>query len=300
MKEKVATNTIQEDLKMADILVTGANGFIGSHLVKSLKENILKCDIMSEKNIISPKEALRQIYKSKVSKVYHLGAISATTETNIELISSTNISFSSALLEACLVKDIPFVYASSASVYGLGESGFSEKTMGNPINYYAISKMSFDMLAMQKIIDNPGSKIIGLRYFNVYGRNEDHKSEMASPVHKFLKQSTEGNIKIFNGSEDFKRDFIHVNDVVDITNKSINFPSGIYNVGTGKEQSFLEVAKIISKITGADIKQIRFPEHLIGKYQNFTCSDNSKIDKFYNKERISLEDGIAEVANGKI
>lgn len=285
---------------MADILVTGANGFIGSHLVKSLKENVLKCDIGNEKNIISPKESLRQIYKSKVSKVYHLGAISATTETNIELISNTNISFSSALLEACLLKDIPFVYASSASVYGIGESGFSEQVMGNPMNYYAISKMSFDMLAMQKIVDNPDSKIIGLRYFNVYGSNEDHKKEMSSPVHKFLQQSRKGSIKIFKGSEHFKRDFIHVKDVVDITRKSIAFPSGIYNVGTGKERSFLEVAKIISKITGASIEEIEFPDHLIGKYQDFTCSDNVKIDKFYNKERVSLEKGIEEVANGKI
>ena len=105
-----------------------------------------------------------------------------------------------------------------------------------------------------------------------------------------------GKIKVFEGSDQFKRDFIHVDDVVSITRDAKQFPSGIYNVGTGVPRSFLEVAEIISSLTGAEIQEIEFPSHLVGKYQSFTCSDNTKINNLgYTLKRISLEDGIKKI-----
>ena len=279
-------------------LITGADGFIGSNLAEKCGKKIL-CDISD--NCILPHEAISRLRtKDDVECVYHLGAISSTTETNISAITESNVKFSSDLLEICIEKSIPFVYASSASVYGLGEFGFSEEARGNPLNYYAISKTAFDMFACQKIKDNPHSKIVGLRYFNVYGHNEDHKKGMASPVHKFLEQSKSGRIKVFEGSEGFLRDFIHVSDVVSITKNAKGFPSGIYNVGTGVARSFLDVAEIISSITGADIEEIPFPDHLVGKYQDFTCSDNKKISMYYEDDRVTLDEGIRRVYDRRL
>lgn len=275
-------------------IVTGAVGFIGKHLSKLL-EMPVRCDTEPEYAVWAPDEI--DIHFQHASAIYHLGAISSTTETDINKIAENNIKFSCYLLENAIKNNIPFVYASSASVYGLGNNGFSEEAISSPVNYYAISKTCFDMFVMQKIKDNPSAKIVGLRYFNVYGSGEDHKNDMASPVHKFLNQSKLDNeIKIFKGSENFLRDFVHVDDVVAITKNSVDFPSGIYNVGTGKARSFLEVAEIISKLTGAKITTIPFPDHLVGKYQDYTCSNNSKIDKTsYSTDRISLEDGIKKV-----
>jgi ADP-L-glycero-D-manno-heptose 6-epimerase len=149
--------------------------------------------------------------------------------------------------------------------------------------------------------DHPHARIYGLRYFNVYGRGEEQKGAMASPVHKFLKQAfLENEIQIFEGSENFSRDFIHVNDVVAITNAAANFTqSGIYNVGTGTSRSFLEVAQIIGSLTKTPVREIPFPSHLRGKYQAFTKSENIKINSTgYPLKRVSLEDGILEVFNG--
>jgi ADP-L-glycero-D-manno-heptose 6-epimerase len=201
------------------------------------------------------------------------------------------------LLEECIKRNVPFVYASSASVYGLGTNGFQEDIPLTPLNYYAISKASFDNFVSLKILDNPNAKIVGLRYFNVYGTGEDHKLDMSSPIHKFIKQSKEeSEIRVFQGSENYKRDFIHVSDVVNITKNAPEFPSGIYNVGTGTPRSFLDVAQIVSNLSGAAIKEIPFPKHLEGKYQEFTCSHNKKVNTTgFPKKRKSLEDGINQV-----
>jgi len=276
-------------------LITGAAGFIGSNLAKKFDDKIC-CDI-DKTGMYNPEVTIELLKSGVISEVYHLGAISSTTETNLAKISLHNIHFSSQLLDICIEKEIPFVYASSASVYGLGKLGFAESVRSTPLNYYAISKAMFDMMVQQKIIDHPNSHIVGLRYFNVYGHNEDHKDDMASPVHKFLEQAKSGQIKIFEGSENFKRDFIHVSDVVSMTIAAQDFSSsGIYNVGTGISRSFLDVAKITSGLLDVEIKEIPFPPHLIGKYQAYTCSDNEKIKKAgYDKECKSLEDGIREV-----
>jgi|TARA_R110001583_G_scaffold5598_25_gene30187 ADP-L-glycero-D-manno-heptose 6-epimerase len=281
-------------------LVTGAAGFIGSNIVKKFGSNCICCDL-PESGMKTIKESLGLISSSAFDAVFHLGAISSTTETNISLITNNNLQASCDLLEKCIDQEVPFVYASSASVYGVGKNGFKEDCISTPLNYYAISKSSFDQFVIQKIKDNPEAKIFGLRYFNVYGNGEDNKGPMASPVHKFLNQANNNKeICVFKGSEFFKRDFIHVDDIVSITLAAPYFEeSGIYNVGTGKARSFLDVATAISNLTGAVIKEIPFPDHLIGKYQEFTESDNAKIDSTgYRSKRISLEEGILRVING--
>lgn len=277
------------------ICITGASGFIGSHLLRLLGATDVICCDPRDPSMTQPGNLLEQLNKTPPSIVYHLGAISSTTETNTHLISVNNIAFSCELLEFCINRSIPFVYASSASVYGLAGLGFKESIRSDPMNYYAISKACFDDIVLQKIADNPKSKIFGMRYFNVYGNGEGHKGDMASPIHKFIRQSELEEIKVFKGSENFLRDFVHVRDVVRITSAAHTFKPGIYNVGTGRARSFLEVAKAISNVTGAKVVEIPFPEHLVGKYQDYTCANNQKIDLFYFHERLTLEEGIAEV-----
>ena len=204
-------------------------------------------------------------------------------------------------MDICIERRIPLVYASSASVYGLGDKGFTESAGTTPLNYYAISKAVVDMYAQQKIEDNPEAKIFGLRYFNVYGAGEEHKQDMASPVYKFLKQARQsGQIDIFEGSDGFLRDFVHVSDIVSMTMAATSFTApGIYNAGTGISRSFDEVAAIVASLTGASIREVDFPPHLRGKYQTFTQSDNGKINlNGYLRPRLTLEEGIAEVFNG--
>jgi len=278
-------------------VVTGAEGFIGSHLSTSLKD-ILKCDVKGL-NSVHPSDLFYRIKYKKPKTIFHLGAISSTTAVDSIKIVENNILFSCRILEYCIKNSINFVYASSASVYGLGKSGFNEDCIVSPLNYYANSKMSFDFFAKQKIIDNPKAKIVGLRYFNVYGSNEGVKKTGASPIYTFFQQAKNTNeIKLFEGSKNYLRDFVHVDDVIAITKKAVDFPSGIYNVGTGKTRSFFDIANIISHRTGANIKEIPFPDHLTGKYQEYTCSDNTKINSIgYPKDRISLEEGIRRITD---
>jgi len=282
-------------------LVTGAAGFIGSNLSFILDDSVICCDVTNDW-MLRPDDAVELIESiDDIDCVFHLGAVSSTTETNLSKISSNNITFSSRLLDICIEKEISFVYASSASVYGEGSHGFSEDALMSPLNYYAISKVAFDMFVKQKIIDNPNATIVGLRYFNVYGHNEDHKGDMASPVHKFLRKALlQKRIEVFEGSENFLRDFVHINDVVSITKNSVNFPSGVYNVGTGEARSFAEVAHLVADLTGASIIEIPFPIELMGKYQSYTCSDNRKIDLTgYPSSRVGLEAGVQEVFHGR-
>tara|TARA_R110002110_G_scaffold225957_2_gene440114 strand:- start:34821 stop:35588 length:768 start_codon:yes stop_codon:yes gene_type:complete len=250
--------------------------------------------------MLTPTQCLRFIKDNDVRVVYHLGAISSTTVSDTAKVAKNNILFSTQLLELCVANSIPFIYASSASTYGSIHGPHREWQPLKPINYYAISKTAFDLLAKQKIVDNPDARIVGLRYFNVYGHREHHKGDMASPVHKFIQQARKtGEIKIFAGSDGFKRDFIHISDVVAITKAASTFSSaqsGIYNVGTGIARTFEDVAQIIGTATGAKIVEIPFPDHLVGKYQRHTQSDNKKLSDRggYTDDRLTLEEGIRE------
>lgn len=277
------------------ILVTGANGFIGGCLVESIDGPVISCDPTND-TMLTPDESLVWLKQTDcVSCVYHLGAISSTTETDAVLLSQNNVTYSLQLLQLCIEKNIPFVYASSASVYGPAEGTQKESQAPSPINSYAISKTALDLFVTQQINLNPDARIFGLRYFNVFGHEEHHKGDMASPVHKFTMQAREtGEIKIFEGSENYRRDFVHIDDVVAMTLAAPNFKqSGIYNVGTGVARSFYDVAKIIAAETGAKIVEVPFPEHLKGKYQTHTCSDNYKIStNGYIMPRLGLEEGV--------
>jgi len=277
------------------ILVTGAAGFIGSCLVDAIEGPVISCDPAHDQ-MLTPDETLLWLAKTEgVCCVYHLGAISDTTETDAVLLTQNNITYSLQLLDLCIEKNIPFVYASSASVYGPVVGSQNESQLPAPINSYAISKTALDLFVTQKITLHPEAHIVGLRYFNVFGHNEHHKGSMASPVHKFTMQAREtGKIKIFEGSANFRRDFIHIDDVVAMTLAAPNFKqSGIYNVGTGVARSFEDVANIIAKELNAEVVEIPFPSHLKGKYQAYTCSNNTKISTGgYIMPRLGLEEGI--------
>lgn len=237
------------------IVVTGSDGFIGRSLVSRLEgQDVIKVDMYFG--------GLEKIDWKNVTKVYHLGAISSTVETDIKKIYDCNIRFSLDLFEYCQEYDIPVVYASSASVYGLRlDYGYE------PLNYYALSKLTVDY----HVIDNIDkfTSIVGLRFYNVYGVDEASKGNQASAVWKFVDQAKVfGEVYPFEGSEDFKRDFVYVGDVCDIMMQ--DHESGIYDVGTSNPISFMEVAEAVADKYDARITPMPFPSHLKGKYQPYT------------------------------
>jgi ADP-L-glycero-D-manno-heptose 6-epimerase len=244
------------------ILVTGYKGFIGSNLLKRLGDQ--ETYLTDNENwYFSGTEILPW---DKITKVYHLGAISSTTETNISRIFIRNIQNSINIFSRACQHDIPIVYASSASVYGN-----SKDYQINPLNYYAMSKATVDYWVQDNIKEF--KNIVGLRFFNVYGDGEEHKGSQASPIHQFTKQAKEtGVIKVFEGSENYIRDFVWVEDIIDCM--LTDMPNGIYDVGTSNPISFQTVAEIIAEKYNATIEIIPFPEHLKEKYQNYTCSRN--------------------------
>jgi ADP-L-glycero-D-manno-heptose 6-epimerase len=236
-------------------IVTGYRGFIGSHLFKQI-ENAYG---------VEQHECFDFLYNfnqwDEVKCVYHLGAISDTTEIDIDKIYKYNIKFTLQLLQRCIDYGIPVKYASSASVYGNLYPNI------NPLNYYSMSKATVDYWVEQN--KKQFSSIQGYRFFNVYGKNEDHKSNQASPVHQFTRQAlTNGVIRVFRGSENFYRDFVCVNDVMEVM--QMKKLSGIYDVGTSNPISFRQVAELVAKKYSAKIIEIEFPKHLIGKYQYHT------------------------------
>jgi len=243
------------------IILTGHEGFIGKNFLKKLEHK----DVL----LIEKDDAFRFVREfdewDKVELILHQGAISSTTEKNIRTIYHNNVAFTLFLLEFAMEHQIPMKYASSASVYG--------NTQGeiNPLNQYAISKLQIDYCVLDNL--DKFSLIQGFRYFNVYGDGEDHKGDQASPVSKFTKQVREtGSLSLFKGSDKFLRDFICVDDVVDIVLNNQQ-PSGIYDLGTGAPISFQEVAELVSEKEKGKIEYIDFPKHLEGKYQYHTCAD---------------------------
>lgn len=250
------------------IFVTGYKGFIGKNLMKRLNPD--ECILIDEENYYY--SSTRVTDWSKVTKIYHLGAISSTTETDVAKIFTKNIHYTLKLFERAIEYNIPIVYASSASVYG---NSFTYSI--NPLNYYAMSKATVDYW-MQDNIDK-FTNVIGLRFFNVYGEGEEHKGSQASPIYQFTKQAKEtGVIKVFEGSENFFRDFVWVEDCIDCM--LTDMPSGIYDCGSSNYMSFYEVAQIIADKYNSDIQVIPFPDHLKEKYQKYTLSRNHFDKKF--------------------
>jgi ADP-L-glycero-D-manno-heptose 6-epimerase len=211
-----------------------------------------------------------------------------------------NYTASKILLEYALSQRVAFIYASSAAVYGDGSRGFSEnRDCEYPLNIYAFSKAAFDNYV--RMLDIPdGQQITGLRYFNVYGPQENHKGRMASVAwHIFEKLTDHGAAQIFEGSDGFLRDFVCVDDVVEVNLHFLQNPcTGIFNCGTGQERSFDDLAKISHSLVGKGrIEYVPFPQDLRGKYQTYTRADLTALRRAgYQRSFLPLEAGLARYA----
>lgn len=286
---------------MIMIVVTGGAGFIGSNIVKGLNNqgyqdilvvddltdgtkfaNLVDLDIadyMDKDEFISAIIAGEQL---NIEAIFHQGACSSTTEWDGKFMMENNYDYSKDLLHYCLDFNIPFLYASSAATYGGRSDNFIEdRCYEKPLNVYGYSKFLFDQY-VRKILPDATSQVCGFRYFNVYGPRENHKGSMASVAFHLNEQIHKGEKpKLFAGSDNFKRDFIYVGDVVDVNLWFWkNNISGIYNCGTGRAESFQAVADaVLSYHKKDEIDYIPFPDHLKGRYQRFTQADLTKFRK---------------------
>lgn len=246
------------------ILLTGHRGFIGSHLLRALQENGHDVDTFEWNDSVLP-SVMEQDW------VIHVGAISSTTEKDIEKIMLQNVDFTESLYKACKTYGVNFQFASSASLYGLNRE-FNENSPLDPRTPYAWSKYLCERFITSRI----GGNITQIfRYFNVYGpENEEHKGGQASPHCQFAKQAREnGCVKVFKNSENYHRDFIHVSEIVDYHLKFLKVKEcGVFNLGRGKTKSFLDVAKTFN----VPIVKIDMPENLKCSYQEYTCADMTK------------------------
>lgn len=248
------------------ILVTGSAGFIGQNMVNALQEehDVITYDIRTHDEHPEIKD---------LDWIIHLGAISSTTETDVEKVFYFNYDYSMFLLEQSIQHNVNFQWASSASVYGNTAKTFCENDSVNPQSPYAWSKYLFERFTRTL---NTNIRIQGFRYFNVYGPHEDHKGKQASPFYQFQKQYEEtGQIKLFEGSKNYCRDFVSVEKVIEIQKQFFNVnESGIWNIGTGKTQSFTDVAKQFTD----KLEYIEMPENIRKHYQEYTCADMTKTE----------------------
>lgn len=267
------------------ILVTGHEGFIGKNVASYLQSQGHEVEGWEwQPNILPSTE--------DYDWCIHLGAISSTTYTDVNQILEQNFEFSVRLAQICENFGTNFQYASSASVYGPTEH-FTENGALLPQSPYAWSKYLFDRFINQ-YIDEFQIKIQGFRYFNVYGQGEEHKGDQASPVSKFTHQAKEtGLITLFEGSENYKRDFVCVNDICKLHEKMFEVEqSGIFNVGTGTPVSFETVGKTIAKKYNADIKFIPMPENIKSQYQKYTCANLANLNSVVDMQWTNIKDYI--------
>lgn len=252
------------------ILITGNRGFIGSHAEREFRK-------LGHEIITYEWDPDRLPRIEGLDWVLHFGAISSTTETDVAKVMRQNLDFCIWLYNECSKYDVNLQWSSSASVYGLGDD-FRESAPIDPRSPYAWSKYLFE----HHVERNP-TRIVcqGFRYFNVFGENETHKGSQASPYHQFtLQAQTSGIIKVFVGSENFHRDFIPVEQVINTHIRFLDIQeSGIWNVGTGTTKSFMDVALEIAEKYRAGISTIPFPQHLEYSYQKYTCADLTKLQQ---------------------
>ncbi|MFS2225266.1 ADP-glyceromanno-heptose 6-epimerase [Pantoea sp. B65] len=300
------------------IIVTGGAGFIGSNIVKALNNdgfndilvvdnlkdgtkfvNLVDLDItdyMDKEDFIASIVAGDDF--GTIEAVFHEGACSSTTEWDGKYMMDNNYQYSKELLHYCLEREIPFLYASSAATYGGRNRDFiEERQYEQPLNVYGYSKMIFDHYVRQ-ILPEADSQICGFRYFNVYGPREGHKGSMASVAFHLNTQLNNGeNPKLFAGSDSFKRDFVYVEDVAAVNLWFWkNGVSGIFNCGTGRAESFQEVADAaLNYHQKGEIEYVPFPEKLKGRYQAFTLADLTKLRAAgYDKPFKTVAEGVAE------
>jgi ADP-L-glycero-D-manno-heptose 6-epimerase len=317
------------------LLVTGAAGFIGSNLVKALNARG-QADIVAVDNLeragkvanlpdleildfIDKRDLLARLRAGgldAITAVLHQGACSDTMETDGRYMMENNYEYSLALMAWCRERAIPFIYASSASVYGSGRTFREERSHEAPLNVYGYSKFLFDQ-AVRRELPGRAAQLAGFRYFNVYGPREGHKGRMASVAFHFFNQYlAEGRVKLFEGTAGYGpgeqiRDFVSVDDVVKVNLHFLDHPgaSGIFNVGTGRAESFNAVARAtinaIRKARGeapltlealraaGAIEYIPFPAQLVGKYQSFTQADIGALRAAgYAEPFLTVEQGV--------
>ena len=316
-------------------VVTGAAGFIGSNLVKALNRrgennilavdelkpadkfaNLVDCEIADflEKDAFLER-LIAGDFDEAVGAVFHQGACTDTTESDGRYMMQNNYRYSAQLVNYCQDEDVPFIYASSAAIYGAGKVFKEARENEAPLNIYGYSKFLFDQMVRRRL-DGHSAQIAGLRYFNVYGPRERHKGRMASvALHFFDEFRATGKVNLFHGSGGYtdgeqRRDFVSVEDVVKVNLFFLDHAgkSGIFNVGTGTSQTFNEVAVAtvnacrkrtptltLKQMQSQDIiHYIPFPESLQGKYQNFTQADISALrGAGYEEPFLNVEQGVA-------
>lgn len=312
-------------------IVTGGAGFIGSAFAAKLNglgvEDIIIVDekdsparatnlsrikyaeFVDKRDFIKliKDRSLGRAYPGKIQAIVHMGACSSTTERNWAYLLDNNYAYTVRLAEYCLERDIRFVYASSAATYGAGELGFSDSEdvlpRLKPINLYGQSKHNFDMWSLSNGRTN---KIVGLKFFNVYGPNEYHKGEQRSVVHRAYGQAKKsGEVRLFKSYNpsyadgEQKRDFVYVRDCVEAMWWLINNPgvNGIFNFGSGRARTWKDLAGAVFAALGIEpkISFIDMPENLRGQYQYFTEAPMNKlISMGYPGSSTSLEEGVRD------
>jgi ADP-L-glycero-D-manno-heptose 6-epimerase len=313
------------------IILTGGGGMIGSMIAWHLNTQMNFDDFVIVDDLINKqqennfnkrkfieyieKDDLKKYLSDKknVSAVIHMGAISATTESNFNRLLQSNIRFSQALWHWCAENKVPFIYASSAATYGDGSVGYddneSELDKLSPLNAYGYSKHFFDRWVQLELSKNQPTppQWCGLKFFNVYGPNEYHKGRMASVVFHSFNQFKETNqIKLFKSEHPSYadgmqvRDFIYVKDAVKIIIFFLNNNnfSGLYNAGTGNAETFKALAEAVlinTKGQPDDIKYIEMPNDLKGKYQYYTQATMNKINSIgFNDNFMNLKEGVTD------
>jgi ADP-L-glycero-D-manno-heptose 6-epimerase len=317
-------------------VVTGAAGFIGSNLVKALNQqgitnilavdnltradkfrNLVDCDIQ---DYLDKQDFLDKLeggdFAGSLEAVLHQGACSDTMEQNGRYIMANNYRYSLSLLDACQDEDVPFLYASSAAVYGAGRVFRESRECEAPLNVYGYSKFLFDQVVRRRLAD-VSAQIAGFRYFNVYGPNEAHKGRMASVAyHHFNQYRTSSKVSLFEGSGGFaageqQRDFVSVEDVVRVNLHFLEHPdiSGIFNLGTGRAQPFNDIAAtVVNACRKAEnkpaltlgemhvqkiVEYVPFPDALKGRYQSFTQADIGALrDAGYDAPMFDVTAGV--------
>ncbi|ULJ61913.1 ADP-glyceromanno-heptose 6-epimerase [Wielerella bovis] len=321
------------------IIVTGAAGFIGSNIVKGLNErgitdiiavdnltrgdkfrNLADCDIA---HYLDKHEFIRQIREHQfpyddIRAVFHQGACSDTMNHDGKYMMENNYQYTLDLLDWCQDERTPFLYASSAAVYGKGETFREERELEQPLNVYGYSKFLFDQVVRQRMEQGLTAQVVGFRYFNVYGMREQHKERMASVAfHHFHQYQANGFVNLFGeyggyGDGEHSRDFVSVEDVVKVNLHFLDNPnqSGIFNLGTGRSQPFNDLAaatvnacrvaqgkqalSLEDLVEREIVRYISFPDALKGKYQSFTQADIGKLrEAGYTDNFFDVDEGVS-------